>query len=499
MGEQEVLGGRSGWRLALAAVLARLRFLALIALLIAAAAFWDRAAELVRGDRVAAIGPGATEHFCPMHPAVVRAAPGKCPSCAMPLAVRQPGSRPDLPEGTRARVVLAPYRIGQAGIRTEPASWRPLAFEVEARGVLRYEEAATRRFGAGFTGRVTSLGSTTDGATIRRGEPLVRIASAEVQAVAASYATSAKQLEDAKGRSASAAIERLRALTDQLGRQLLAWGFDQGQLELLAAHEPGEDVAIRAPFDCVVLHTDVSVGEQVVIGSPLVHVADPAAVVAILQIRRGEARMLRPGLRGDLVDPLRPEDRSEVEIVQVAPHADEAAQTVLVRARTVEGASAPARAPTAGSMVAARFRVPVRETEPWSGMEFPAAGEPRTVYECPPHGVSEDEPGICRLCGEMKLIAREVLGGAGPLDVLAVPDSAVVETGRAAFVFVLSAPGTFDAHVVRLGPRCGDSRPVISGIGAGERVAAAGAFLLDAETRLDPAAAAAYFGASEPR
>lgn len=495
MGEQEVPRGRTGWRLALAAVLARLRFLALIALLLAAAAFWDRAAEFVRGDTGSSPGSPATEHFCPMHPAVVRAAPGKCPSCAMPLAMRRPGSRPDISEGTRARVVLAPYRIEQAGIRTEPASWRPLVFEVEARGILRYEEAATRRFGAGFTGRVTSLGRTTDGATIRRGEPLVRIASAEVQSVAASYATSAKQLEDARGRAASAAIERLRALCDQLGRQLLAWGFDQGQLELLAAHEPGEDVAIRAPFDCVVLHTDVSVGEQVVIGSPLVHVADPAAVVAILQVRRGEARMLRPGLRGDLVDPLRPEDRSEVEIVQIAPHADEAAQTVLVRAKTVEGA----RAPTAGSMVAARFRVLVRETEPWSRMEFPASGAPKTVYECPPHGISEDEPGICRLCGEMKLIAREVPGGAGPLDVLAVPDSAVVETGRAAFVFVLSAPGTFDARVVRLGARCGASRPVISGVGAGERVAAAGAFLLDAETRLDPAAAAAYFGASEPR
>jgi len=38
--------------------------------------------------------------------------------------------------------------------------------------------------------------------------------------------------------------------------------------------------------------------------------------------------------------------------------------------------------------------------------------------------------------------------------------------------------------------------PVIKGLQAGDRVAAAGAFLIDAETRLNPAAASTYFGAS---
>jgi hypothetical protein len=37
---------------------------------------------------------------------------------------------------------------------------------------------------------------------------------------------------------------------------------------------------------------------------------------------------------------------------------------------------------------------------------------------------------------------------------------------------------------------------VINGVSAGVRVAAAGAFLVDAETRLNPATSATYFGAS---
>jgi hypothetical protein len=37
----------------------------------------------------------------------------------------------------------------------------------------------------------------------------------------------------------------------------------------------------------------------------------------------------------------------------------------------------------------------------------------------------------------------------------------------------------------------------VRGLEAGEKVVAAGAFLLDAETRLNPNASAAYFGATK--
>ena len=50
-----------------------------------------------------------------------------------------------------------------------------------------------------------------------------------------------------------------------------------------------------------------------------------------------------------------------------------------------------------------------------------------------------------------------------------------------------------------LGPRCGDFYPVVRGLEPGQKVAIAGAFLLDAETRLNPSLAAGYFGAGGSR
>ena len=79
---------------------------------------------------------------------------------------------------------------------------------------------------------------------------------------------------------------------------------------------------------------------------------------------------------------------------------------------------------------------------------------------------------------------------------LAVPEQAVIDTGSQTLVYVEREPGVFEGVAVTIGPRCGTFYSVIDGLRAGDRVASAGAFLVDAETRLNPAASAEFFGAS---
>jgi hypothetical protein len=86
--------------------------------------------------------------------------------------------------------------------------------------------------------------------------------------------------------------------------------------------------------------------------------------------------------------------------------------------------------------------------------------------------------------------------------VLAVPDSAVIDTGNLKVVYREAVSNTFEGVAVELGPRmtvAGSSTalyPVLRGLEAGDRVVTNGSFLIDAETRLNPAAGSIYYGGS---
>ncbi len=86
--------------------------------------------------------------------------------------------------------------------------------------------------------------------------------------------------------------------------------------------------------------------------------------------------------------------------------------------------------------------------------------------------------------------------------VLAVPDSAVIDTGSLKIVYREASPGVYEGVAVRLGPRMTEPGntiawyPVLHGLEEGEKVVTNGSFLIDAETRLNPAAGSIYFGGS---
>src|SRR5690349_21061008 len=90
------------FRLVVKVIELRLRFIALMAVTGLTFAYWDtlwnRYEKWMRPG--AAAGHTVvvnTEHFCPMHPQVVRDEPGTCPICGMPLTRRKKGEAELLP------------------------------------------------------------------------------------------------------------------------------------------------------------------------------------------------------------------------------------------------------------------------------------------------------------------------------------------------------------------------------------------------------------------
>ncbi|HEY0436369.1 MAG TPA: hypothetical protein VGC92_07010, partial [Phenylobacterium sp.] len=80
---------------------------------------------------------------------------------------------------------------------------------------------------------------------------------------------------------------------------------------------------------------------------------------------------------------------------------------------------------------------------------------------------------------------------------LAIPKSAVLDTGVRQVVYVQVGPGRFAGREVRLGPPAGDLVQVLQGLAAGEQVVTSASFLIDSQSQLATGQSIQWGGASE--
>jgi hypothetical protein len=261
--------------------------------------------------------------------------------------------------------------------------------------------------------------------------------------------------------------------------------------------------------------------------------ADGEELHADLELPHEDAALVQPGHAAEVTCEARPGQGpwpARVRSVQFNA-------TDLVATANVHLISEVGHALSPGMEVTAHLAVPLADYEPFRSQptdpEPLGENEPRRVFVCPDHAdVVASGPGKCprdelelvaapltenqrlrywcpmhplvtavaaghqcQACGGMELLPRVVTYRPGG-QVLAVPTSAIIDTGGRHVVYVDRGAGMFDGVEVVVGPGADGYCSIVSGLAPGESVASAGAFLLDAETRLHANLATAYFGAT---
>ncbi len=82
-------------------------------------------------------------------------------------------------------------------------------------------------------------------------------------------------------------------------------------------------------------------------------------------------------------------------------------------------------------------------------------------------------------------------------DILAIPRSAVLDTGTRQIVYVAKSNGEFEGRQVQLGTPGNDYYPVLAGLKEGERIVSQGSFLIDSQTRITAGMTGLYGGSKE--
>ncbi|MCK6480258.1 MAG: efflux RND transporter periplasmic adaptor subunit, partial [Planctomycetes bacterium] len=441
----------------------------------------------------------------------------------------------ELPAGVLARVQLSPYRIAQGGVRTAAVEARPLVREVASVGFIEVDERREKRIAARVAGRVDGVSVDFTGLKVVEGDPLLSLYSPELLSTQEALLSSARLLAAVeKSGSGGGDLERARRVLDASRERLLQWGLGPDQVDaVLTSGETRNHVTVRSPLSGTVLEKKVQIGQYVMEGADLYRIADLSKVWVRARIFPADLPLARIGAPVEAVAEGFPGETFRGTVVFVDAVVDPATRTVGVRMDLDN----PGGRLLPGMYVTARIRVPVAELEPFASRAVPpvasapapdaaywtctmhpevvatgpgrcpkcamdlvekAMGAGETIqWWCPMHPeVTADHAGEkCSKCGGMDLVPR-ILAVRPAGSVPAVPEPAVIDTGTRKVVYRESSPGVFDAVEVVLGPRADGWYPVIAGVAVGDRVVAAGAFLVDAETRLNPSAAAAYFGAS---
>jgi membrane fusion protein, copper/silver efflux system len=469
--------GLTGWRKAwwwfdfiILVKLARLRFIAVLALIGIVITQWDLlAAHYDKWTRPANAdaGPrGDVEWFCPMHPAVIRNNPkDKCPICFMPLSKRKKGDQHEeaLPAGVVNRVQLSPYRVVLAGVQTSKVEYQPLSKEIKAIGYVEFNERGQKTVAARIAGRIDNLFVNETGQMVDAGDELASLYSPELvvtvnNMLEAKRAKNEKNLESSRRR-----LELLGISADQID-------------DILNSGKANTHLKIRSPIAGHVIKKYVREGQYVEEGTPLYDIADLSTVWIQAQVYEDDLEFLP-------VDQSHKQVRDEADRLPVVattrafadepfygtlafvyPHVDEATRTVSVRFE---------------------LKNPGHKLRP---------GSTATVsIKVPP--------------GKLPMFARIAEAGGTPAEMLeegralAVPETSVIDTGSQTIVYRETTPGVFEGVRVKLGPRMAGPHdvawyPVLSGLNPDEEVVTSGSFLVDAETRLNPAAGSIYFGGS---
>lgn len=346
------------------------------------------------------------------------------------------------PPGT---ITVSPERQQLIGVTYAVAQPVRADQTIRAVGRVAYDETRISRVNARVEGWVDRVMVNETGQQVQVGQPLLTIYSPELLASQQEYLLALRSRRVLAGSTVPGVPAQTDSLVDAARQRLALFDLSQAQIEQVArTGEAIQTVTLHSPASGVLIDRKVYPKMKIGPETELFTIADLSRVWIIADVYEYEAFHIRIGMPGNVSVPALGNVQLRGRVTQILPSVDSQTRTLQVR---LEAAN----------------------------------------------------PGL-RLRPEMFVEANFPLNRSAAV---AVPSSAVMDTGIRKTVYIAREGGVIEPRAVETGARFGEMVEIVKGLAAGERVVASGNFLIDSESQMKAAAdgppASSAAEASAPR
>jgi RND family efflux transporter MFP subunit len=367
--------------------------------------------------------------YDPMKPEVHFNHPGKSPFMDMqlePKYAEEPAAGAGAVPPGYSVVKIPLERRQEIGVTTAKVEKRVVSGAVETNGVVAEDEGRVHSVNAKFSGYIEKLTVDRTGQAVRKGQPLLSIYSPDLVATERELllaVENAKRLKDSSSLQAAADARSLLAATRE---RLRLWDIPQSEIDRIEkSGEVAKNLTLYSPVSGVVLKKDALPGMAITPGMPLYTIADLSTVWVLADVYPSEMAMTAAGNAATVSASFLPGETFRGRIDFIYPTLTEETRTIKVRVVI-------------------------------------------------PNPKASLKPGM---------FVRVSLSGKGR-EVLAIPRSALIQTGERQIAFVEQSAGVYAPREIKTGVPGKDSIEVLSGLSEGEMVVTSANFLIDSESRI---------------
>lgn len=392
------------------------------------------------GNSAAESGKAARFH-CPMHPTYVSDRQGDCPICGMRLVpIKSEGSADGLvAKGAsavpgRTAIMVSPEKRQKIGLVTSVVEEKEMSTVVRTTAVVAHDETRLARIAPRFGGWVTKLHVNYVGQQVEKGQPLFTVYSPELFTAENEYLLAVRNRQMLTN-SPAAERESANALVESARRRLELLQISDEELRALeSSGKAGDELLMRSPVSGHVVAKGAVEGKSFMAGETLYEIADLDQLWLRAAVFEYELPQIQVGEAAKVTLP-HLNATMESKVTFISPHIDPQTRR----------------------------------------------GEVRLEIENPGHRIRPD------MWANVEILADQSHG-------LAVPASAIIDTGIRQIVFVDREDGHLAPVEIQTGARTDDFVEVKSGLKAGDKVVSRALFLIDSESQLRAATEAMTSG-----